>query len=78
MFGLSASHLLILGVIVLLFGGRRLPELGEGLGKGLRAFRAALEGKDVPPGRKLPSPGANTERQQVAESEPSSSGDAQG
>ena len=45
MFGLSASHILILGVIVLLFGARRLPELGTSLGKGLRAFRDATEGR---------------------------------
>ncbi|HTL11560.1 MAG TPA: twin-arginine translocase TatA/TatE family subunit [Bdellovibrionota bacterium] len=49
MFGLSAGHILILAVVVLLFGGRKLPELGEGLGKGMRAFRAALEGKEVDP-----------------------------
>lgn len=46
MFGLSASHVLILGVIVLLFGARRLPELGSGLGKALHAFKAATDGRD--------------------------------
>ena len=47
MFGLSASHILILGVIVLLFGARRLPELGSSLGKALHAFKAATEGRDA-------------------------------
>jgi len=44
MFGLSGGHLLILAVIVLLFGSRRLPELGSALGKGLHAFKKGLEG----------------------------------
>jgi len=46
MMGLSLGHLLILGVVVLLFGARRLPQLGEGLGKGLRAFKKGLEGHE--------------------------------
>lgn len=46
MFGLSLGHLLILSVVVLLFGARRLPELGHALGKGLGAFKRGLEGKD--------------------------------
>ena len=44
MFGLSGGHLLILSVIVLLFGSRRLPELGSALGKGVHAFKKGLEG----------------------------------
>lgn len=47
MFGLSLGHLMILTVIVLLFGHRRLPELGHALGKGLGAFKRGLEGKDA-------------------------------
>ncbi len=45
MFGLSFGHLLILSVVVLLFGHRRLPELGHALGKGVGAFKNGLEGK---------------------------------
>ena len=47
MFGLSLGHLLILGFVVLLFGHRRLPELGSALGKGVGAFKRGLEGKDT-------------------------------
>ena len=47
MFGLSGGHLLILSVIVLLFGSRRLPELGSALGKGVHAFKKGLDGKSV-------------------------------
>lgn len=42
--GLSLGHILILAVILLLFGGRRLPELASALGKSMRAFREALNG----------------------------------
>ncbi len=46
MFGLSLGHLIIVGLVVLLFGYRRLPELGSALGRGLSAFKKGLEGKD--------------------------------
>ena len=45
MFGLSGGHLLIVAVIVLLFGSRRLPELGSALGRGVHAFKKGLDGK---------------------------------
>ena len=36
-------HLIILaGLAILLFGGKKLPELGKGLGEGLRGFKAAM------------------------------------
>jgi sec-independent protein translocase protein TatA len=50
MFGLSLGHLVILTFIILLFGARRLPELGHALGKGVGAFKKGLEGKDTDEG----------------------------
>ena len=48
MFGLGQTELLvILGVALLLFGGRKLPELGRGLGRGIRSFREGLKGIDA-------------------------------
>jgi sec-independent protein translocase protein TatA len=45
---LSPVHVAFLLVIaVLLFGAKRLPELGSSLGSGLRGFRESLEGKDA-------------------------------
>ena len=44
--GFSLGHLIILLVIILLFGGKRLPELGGALGKGLRSFKRGIEGKN--------------------------------
>ena len=36
--------MLILAVVLLLFGGKKLPELARGLGKGIRDFKDASEG----------------------------------
>ncbi|MEO5971007.1 MAG: twin-arginine translocase TatA/TatE family subunit [Bdellovibrionia bacterium] len=47
MFGLSLGHLLIVTVVILLFGHKRLPELGHAFGKGLGAFKNGLEGKGL-------------------------------
>jgi sec-independent protein translocase protein TatA len=44
-FGLP-ELLLILLVILLIFGARRLPELGSSLGRGLRAFKSSISGDD--------------------------------
>ena len=47
MFGLGASELLIiLAIVVVLFGARRLPEIGSGLGKSIKNFKAGLSGED--------------------------------
>lgn len=51
MFGLSGGHLLIIAIVVLLFGSRRLPELGSALGRGIHAFKKGLEGGDEKPGQ---------------------------
>jgi sec-independent protein translocase protein TatA len=46
MFGLSPWELLIVFLaILLLFGARRLPEIGSSLGKGIREFKESI--KDV-------------------------------
>ena len=38
--------LLILIVVALLFGGKKLPELGKGLGDGIKNFKNSLSHKD--------------------------------
>jgi sec-independent protein translocase protein TatA len=46
-FGLGATELiLILLVVVLLFGARRIPELMRGLGSGIKEFKKAASGQD--------------------------------
>ncbi len=42
MFGFSGEHLLILAGVLLIFGPRRLPELGSSVGKAMRNFREGL------------------------------------
>lgn len=44
-FGFS-EMLLIFGVLLLLFGAKRLPELASGMGKGIRDFKRAVNGLD--------------------------------
>jgi len=47
---LQPTHRIILAVVAfLLFGARRLPELGKGLGEGLRGFREGIKGVTDPP-----------------------------
>jgi sec-independent protein translocase protein TatA len=53
MFGISAEHLLILGIVLLIFGPRRLPELGNTLGKAIRNFKDSISGVEEASFRKL-------------------------
>ena len=42
-------HLLLIGGIALLvFGPKKLPELGKGLGESIRGFKSAMAAKDEP------------------------------
>lgn len=44
-FGLT-EIILILAVVLLLFGGRKIPELMKGLGSGINEFKKASKGED--------------------------------
>jgi len=46
MFG-GTEIVLILVVIALLFGAKKIPELAKGLGKGIREFKTATEDSDL-------------------------------
>ncbi|MFZ5797717.1 MAG: twin-arginine translocase TatA/TatE family subunit [Desulfobulbus sp.] len=50
MFGLGTPELVIILVICfIVFGGKRLPELGAGLGKGIIAFKRGLRASEETP-----------------------------
>ena len=38
--------LIILLILIVLFGARRIPELARGLGEGIRNFRSSVRGND--------------------------------
>jgi sec-independent protein translocase protein TatA len=39
---------IILMVVLLVFGAKRLPEMGKGLGEGMRGFKSAISGESHP------------------------------
>ena len=49
MFGIGTQEvLLILLIVLLLFGGKKIPELMKGLGKGVKSFRDGMNGVERP------------------------------
>lgn len=44
MFGISGEHIVILAIVLLILGPRRLPELGNTLGKAIKNFKDAIGG----------------------------------
>jgi sec-independent protein translocase protein TatA len=50
MLGLRAPELIvILLIVVVLFGANKLPQLGKGLGEGIRSFKKSMSGEDEKP-----------------------------
>ena len=45
-YGHAPEILLILLIVLLIFGAGRLPDVAQGLGRGIRDFRKALSGED--------------------------------
>jgi sec-independent protein translocase protein TatA len=49
-------HLMVIaGIALLIFGPKKLPEFGKGLGEGIRGFKSAMHGKDETPVLKTPA-----------------------
>jgi sec-independent protein translocase protein TatA len=58
---LQPWHIIVLAIVAfLLFGAKRLPELGKGLGEGLKGFREGLKGVTDPPQAPPPTQQQNT------------------
>jgi sec-independent protein translocase protein TatA len=68
MFGIGATELMIIfGIVIVLFGARRLPELGSGVGKAIRNFKTGLSGKaelDVTPQKSEVTDGESAKSEQ--------------
>ncbi len=47
--------LIVLAIVVLLFGGRKIPEVMRGLGQGIRSFKEGLRGNEPPAENKPPA-----------------------
>ncbi len=64
-FGLGTTELLLIALVVLLlFGGKKIPELMKGLGKGVKSFKDGMTGLEEEmnkPGEKDP-PASTTEK----------------
>lgn len=58
MFGMRTTEILIiLAVVLLLFGAKRLPEMGKSLGSALRGFKKSVSGEEEAPKAELPAGG---------------------
>ena len=54
---LTPTHLIVVLVVALLiFGPKKLPDLGKGLGEGLRGFKEAIKGTPDPVKEAAPPP----------------------
>jgi sec-independent protein translocase protein TatA len=54
-------HLMVIaGIALLIFGPKKLPEFGKGLGEGIRGFKAAMQGKDEATTSSPSEPGVNS------------------
>jgi sec-independent protein translocase protein TatA len=58
---LSPLHwLVVLAVVMLFFGGRRIPELMKGLGEGVRSFKEGMHEPSSGTQASAPAPSVNT------------------
>ena len=67
---LSGGHILILVIfLVLLFGGKKIPELMSGLGKGMKDFKKAIKDDDEPSSPESPkaAPKAENKKEPLKE-----------
>jgi sec-independent protein translocase protein TatA len=47
MFGLGGQEIIVIALLaIVLFGGKKVGELGKGLGEGIRNFKTALKAED--------------------------------
>jgi len=66
MFGISFEHILIVGVILLIMGPKRLPELGNTMGKAIKNFKDSISGIEEASFKRINTPAATPTAQPVA------------
>jgi sec-independent protein translocase protein TatA len=52
--------LLILVIVLIFFGGRRIPDVMRGIGEGIRSFKEGMQGDRPSEGSQPPAAGQNT------------------
>jgi TatA/E family protein of Tat protein translocase len=70
MFGISFEHILIVGIVLLIFGPRRLPELGMTMGKAIKNFKDSISGIEEANFKRVNEAPKTTETAQKTPSEP--------
>ncbi len=61
----APGHLLVvLAIAILVFGPKKLPELGRGLGEAIRGFKGSLNAADEPPASQAAPKGDSTRADQ--------------
>jgi sec-independent protein translocase protein TatA len=66
------THLIVIAIVLLvLFGAKRLPELGKGLGEGLKGFKEGIKGVTDP----TPAPPATQQQNATTAPPPSTPND---
>ena len=64
----SIGHwLVVLAIIVLLFGAKKIPELAKGLGKGIKTFKAEMEDTTPEKSEKVEYKAENANSQKIEE-----------
>jgi len=48
----TTELIIILAIVILIFGGSKLPQLAKGLGEGIRNFKSAVKEPDADSGKK--------------------------
>lgn len=54
----GSEWLVILLIVMIVFGGKKIPEVMEGLGKGIRSFKKAMNEPDEPSPVPMPADAA--------------------
>ena len=54
--------LVVLAIVLIFFGGRRIPEVMKGLGEGIRSFKDGMSGVNTPTPPPPPAQASTTEK----------------